>query len=115
MKLSDDKTSIKRINPLTGEDDSYLRTIFVENLPKIPAGRFIHPLDNALWRLLIYTPSSINPPPAEGHKDVSVDEMVNLFKKVGDVSYVRLSRDRTTKKLTGVAFVEFKTTEEVNK
>jgi len=38
---------------------------------------------------------------------VTVDDLMAVFEPYGKVSFVRLSRDKTTKKLTGTGFVEF--------
>lgn len=87
LSLRGDKAAVKRTVALAlategeeGKDDSDRRTLFVDGIPKIPV---------------------------DGAKEVTVDDIVAIFKALGPVDFVRLSRDKTSKKLTGAAFVEF--------
>lgn len=98
LTLNADKTAVKRTVasiPATGaeggdaaSDDSDKRTLFVDGIPKVPT---------------------------DGAAEVTVDDIVSIFKALGPVDFVRLSRDKTSKKLTGAAFVEFPTVADAQK
>eukprot|EP00624_Nannochloropsis_granulata_P006460 evm.model.NODE_48416_length_12024_cov_18.700350.1 len=98
LTLNADKTAVKRtvaFIPAAGaeggdaaSDDSDKRTLFVDGIPKVPT---------------------------EGAAEVTVDDIVSIFKALGPVDFVRLSRDKTNKKLTGAAFVEFPTVADAQK
>jgi RNA recognition motif-containing protein len=47
---------------------------------------------------------------AEGHPDVTLEEVLEVFKRFGPVGYARLMRN-SEKKVTGNAIVEFNTAE----
>lgn len=107
---------MKRLGALPEKDDRDQRTLFVEGIPKTPLGTsrpapFLRPTPNAVsHRHPGSTYPHPHPPPfAEGHKEVTVDDLVALFAGLGKVAYVRLLRDKNTKRITGTAFVEYET------
>lgn len=44
-----------------------------------------------------------------------MDDVVALFQPYGQVAFVRLGRDKVTKRITGTAFVEFANVEGLSK
>lgn len=52
---------------------------------------------------------------SEGHKEATVDDVVAVFQPYGEVAFVRLGRDKATKRITGTAFVEFANVEGLDK